>query len=250
MLFLGKFWSISQSELTGANEQKMTFVGETLTKLSKLVIFGMKFTNSNDKFVTNWVFFSNKKRLLWYLCSMKAQHVTDFYPFRNRFSRWASSRIVEQHHTLGQSSFGSRTHCDWAIDKRDSYRGRWVGMISSHFHDRLTCPLASDHSLLSRIPQKLTIKSEQWEANGHAMGLPLEYFVFKRKYGKSDLLGIQNVPLSHSMRSRWFENSKNVSLVFHQFALKKGDIFEGFLNTVEFVSFLKMGIYYDIPSID
>ena len=110
LLFLGKFWSISQSELTGANEQKMTFVGETLTKLSKLVIFGMKFSNSNDKFVTNWVFFSNKKRLLWYLCSMKAQHVTDFYPFRNRFSRWASSRIVEQHHTLGQSSFGSRTH--------------------------------------------------------------------------------------------------------------------------------------------
>ena len=82
------------------------------------------------------------------------------------------------------------------------------------------------------------------------MGLPLEYFVFKRKYRKSDLLGIQNVPLSHSMRSRWFENSKNVSLVSHQFALKKGDIFLGFLNTVEFVSFLKMGIYYDIPSID
>ena len=159
---------------------------------------------------------------------MKAQHVTDFYPFRNRFSRWASSRIVEQHHTLGQSSFGSRTHCDWAIDKRDSYRGRWVGMISSHFHDRLTCPLASDHSLLSRIPQKLTIKSEQWEANGHAMGLPLEYFVFKRKYGKSDLLGIQNVPLSHSMLSRWFENSKNVALVFHQFAPYKREIFWGF----------------------
>lgn len=72
-----------------------------------------------------------------------------------------------------------------------------------------------------------------------------------QKCEKSDLLGIQNVPLSHSMRCGWFENSKNVSLVFYQFApFKKGDIFEGFLNTVEFVSFLKMGIYYDIPSID
>ena len=130
---------------------------------------------------------ATKKRLLWYLCSMKAQHVTDFYPFRNRFSRWASSRIVEQHHTLGQSSFGSRTHCDWAIDKRDSYRGRWVGMISSHFHDRLTCPFASDHSrLLSQIPQELTIKSEQWEANGLSMGLRvLQYFAVLETLFKS-----------------------------------------------------------------
>ena len=169
---------------------------------------------------------ATKKQLLWYLCSMKAQHVTDFYPFRNRFSRWASSRIVEQHHTLGQSSFGSRTHCDWAIDKRDSYRGRWVGMISSHFHDRLTCPLASDHSLLSRIPQKLTIKSEQWEANGHAMGLPLEYFVFKRKYGK--------VIYWVFKMCRWatlcFPDGLKIKkmshlLVFHQFAPYKRETF-------------------------
>ena len=42
--YFGEFWSISQLELGGANEQKVAFVGETPTKLSKwvIVIFGGK----------------------------------------------------------------------------------------------------------------------------------------------------------------------------------------------------------------